>query len=96
MANRVPWLGLTSIVTLIPLAAIIAYLLSHGVWRRLVILACVVPIAMAANVLRVIVTVLAVPVWGSEIAQGLLHETFGVSTYIIGTLALLGIARVLR
>ena len=88
--------GLTSIITLIPLAAIVAYLLSHGVWRRLVLMLSVVPLAMAANALRVMITVIAVPVWGDEVAQGLLHETFGVSTYIIGTLALLGIAKLLR
>ena len=88
--------GLTSIITLIPLAAIVAYLLSHGFWRRLVIMLSVVPLAMAANALRVIVTVIAVPTWGDEVAQGLLHETFGVSTYIIGTLAVLGITRLLR
>ncbi len=88
--------GLTSIITLIPLSAIVAYLLSHGFWRRVVIMLSVVPLAMAANAVRVMVTVIAVPAWGDEVAQGLLHETFGVSTYIIGTLALLGIAKILR
>ena len=60
------------------------------------IMLSVVPLAMAANTVRVMVTVIAVPAWGDEVAQGLLHETFGVSTYILGTLAVLGITRLLR
>ena len=88
--------GLTSIVTLIPLAAVVAYFLSHGIWRRAVVLASVVPLAMAGNVLRVVATVLLVSRIGIETAQGLLHEAFGVATYAVGTLALVGVARVLR
>jgi len=88
--------GLTSIVTLIPLAAVVAYFLSHGVWRRLAVLGSVVPLAMAGNVLRVTVTVLLVSRIGVETAQGLLHQGFGLATYAAGTLALVGVARLLR
>lgn len=88
--------GLTSIVTLLPLAAIVAYFLSHGVWRRVVVMASVVPLAVCANILRVVGTVSAVSIWGVDAAQGVLHESFGLWTYLIGTLALLGVARVLR
>jgi exosortase len=88
--------GLTSIVTLLPLAAIVAYFLSHGVWRRALVMASVVPLAVGANILRVVGTVSAVSFWGVDAAQGFLHESFGIWTYLIGTLALLALARVLR
>lgn len=88
--------GLTSIITLLPLACIIAYFLSHGVWRRAVIVASVVPLGVGGNLLRVIFTVHMVSSRGIEFAQGLLHESFGLTTYVVGTLALLGVARVLR
>ncbi len=88
--------GLTSIVTLVPLACVIAYFLSRGIWRRALIVACVVPLAMAANVARVALTVLLVKSQGVAFAQGMLHESFGLATYVVGTLALLGIARLLR
>jgi exosortase/archaeosortase family protein len=88
--------GLTSIVTLLPLACIVAYFLSHGVWRRVVVVASVVPLALAANIFRVIVTVQLVSSQGVEFAQGLLHESFGVATYVLGTLAVIGVARILR
>ena len=33
---------------------------------------------------------------GIEAAQGSLHESFGLVTYVLGTLAMIGVARVLR
>jgi exosortase len=88
--------GLTSVVTMLPIACTLAYFLTRGFWRRAVVVGSVVPLAMAGNVVRVIVTVKMVEVIGGEAAQGLLHESFGVATYAIGTLALVGIARMLR
>lgn len=88
--------GLTSIVTLLPLGVIVAYFLSHGVWRRLVIIACVVPIAIVANLARVVITVALVASSGIEYAEGMVHESFGLVTFVGGTLVLLAIARLLR
>ncbi len=88
--------GLTSIVTLLPLSVVVTYLLNRGVWRRVVVIASVVPFSIAANVLRVAITVALVPRIGAAAAEGLLHETFGLSTYLVGTLALVGLARALR
>ena len=34
--------------------------------------------------------------WGSELAPGFLHVSFGVARFVSGTIALLSVARVLR
>jgi exosortase len=88
--------GMTSIVTMLPIACTIAYFLTPGIWRRAAVVASVVPLALGANILRVILTVTLVPWIGIEAAQGSLHQSFGVATYAVGTLALIGIARILR
>jgi len=88
--------GLTSIITMLPIACVIAYALNRGVWRRAIVIVSVIPLAMAANVIRVIVTVKLVSRIGIEAAQGSLHEGFGVATYAIGTLAVVGVARLMR
>lgn len=88
--------GLTSVVTLLPLAVVVAYFLSYGWWRRLVLVGSVVPIAVAGNVVRVVVTVALVSWRGIEYAEGLLHESFGLATFIAGTIVLVTFARVLR
>ena len=33
---------------------------------------------------------------GIAFAQGLLHDSFGLTTYVLGTLAMIGVARLLR
>lgn len=88
--------GLTSIVTMLPIACIVAWFLSHGIWRRLLVVASVVPLAIVGNIVRVLATVLLVSRLGIEAAQGALHESFGLATYVIGTLAVIGVARLLR
>jgi exosortase len=88
--------GLTSIVTMLPLAVVVAYFFSHGTWRRIIVVLSVVPLSVAANVGRVVVTVAMVDEWGIEWAQGYLHESFGVVTFVVGTIALLAVAKVLR
>ena len=88
--------GLTSIVTLLPVACIVAYFLSHGVWRRVAVVASVVPLAMTANVARVVITVSLVSAIGPQMAEGLLHESFGLATYALGTVVLALVARALR
>ena len=88
--------GLTSIVTMLPIACVIAYFLVGGVWRRLTVVAAVVPLAMAGNVIRVVATVELVSTIGVGAAKGLLHESFGLATYVLGTLLLLATARLVR
>jgi exosortase len=88
--------GLTSIVTMLPISCIVAYFMSRGIWRRAVVVASVAPLAMAANIVRVTVTAIVASRFGIEYAQGSLHESFGLATYVIGTLALIAVARVVR
>jgi exosortase len=88
--------GLTAIITLLPVGCVIAFFLSRGWWRRLFVVASVVPLAMAANVVRVVVTVELVDTIGIQAAEGFLHESFGILTYVVGTLFLVAFARVLR
>ena len=88
--------GLTSIVTMLPIACWVAFALLPGWWRRAALVASVIPVAVAANVIRVAVTVQLVPVVGVQAAQGMLHQGFGVVAFVVGVLALFGLARLLR
>ena len=86
--------GLTSILTLAPIATLVAYLspLAHA--RKLVLVALVVPIAMAANLLRVVGTVLGARFWGVGFVTGdPIHVLLGLSVYAAACLGLLAAAR---
>ena len=88
--------GLRSIVTLFPLAVVVATFAARGWPRRLALVASVVPLAIAGNVARVIATVLLVGRFGDAVADGALHDSFGFATFGLGAVALLVLARVLR
>jgi exosortase len=88
--------GLRSIVTLFPLAVVVATFATRGVWRRVVVVGSVVPLAVVGNVARVVATVLLVSHWGDAVAQGALHEGFGLATFGLGAVALVALAKALR
>ena len=89
--------GITSLITLIPIGVFIAYFTEVVPWRRAVLVLSVLPIALAGNLLRVILTVvLAIEVDVEFATEGPLHEWAGVATYVLGCLCLLGIGAFLR
>ena len=89
--------GITSLLTLLPIGVFIAYFTESVLWRRIVLVAAVVPIALSGNLLRVILTViLSINVNVEFATEGPLHEWSGVATYVIGCVCLLGIGALMR
>lgn len=88
--------GITSIITLMPLGVVLAYYTGRGLWRRALLVAAVIPIAMFWNLVRVVVTVLAADAYGAEVATGsVLHEFAGLLTFIAACLVLIGVGSLL-
>jgi exosortase len=89
--------GITSIVTLTPLAVLLAYFTERTLPRRLALVATVVPISLGGNLVRVVVTVLAaLQVGVAQATESVLHESAGLLTYVLGCLALLAAGALLR
>ena len=88
--------GLNSICALFALALVYAHL-AGGVLRvrAAVFLAAVVPVAVAANVLRVLALALATYYLGEDAAQGFLHELAGMAVFAASFFLLFGTARAL-
>jgi exosortase B len=89
--------GLNSICALFALALVYAHL-TGGVRRAraALFLAAVVPVAVAANVLRVLVLALVVYHLGDAAAQGFLHEVAGMGVFAASFFLLYATARLLR
>ena len=84
--------GITSIVTLVPLAVFLAYFTERTLGRRLVLVVAVIPLAMLGNLLRVFLTITAAMKFGVEFATGdAIHTWAGIGTYVLGCLALLAV-----
>jgi exosortase len=89
--------GITSIVTLLPLAVFLGRFTERSVARRLILVAAVVPIAMLGNLIRVMGTVIASARWGTEIVlESSAHDYAGLLVYVGGCLALIGLGALMR
>jgi EpsI family protein len=86
--------GLNSIVSLFALALLYAHLREAPRARTLLLVASIVPIAVAANILRVLALVLVTVHHGPEAAAGALHELLGLSVFVIALLMLVGLDRI--
>ncbi len=81
--------GMNSIVSLTSVSLFYIYLMHAASWRyALFLMAWILPIAILANVIRVMILVLITYHLGNEAAQGFLHNTAGMVMFVT---ALLGI-----
>lgn len=75
--------GLNSLISLTAVGLFYIYLLHNASWRYSALLMLfLVPIAILANVVRVIILVLLTYYAGNEVAQGYLHEFAGIVTFV--------------
>ena len=81
--------GLHSMFSLSAMGLLYLYLMQRtSITRNLIIMAAILPIAFAANVVRVMVLVLVTYHLGDEAGQGFLHGFAGIMLFVIGLLFL--------
>jgi len=87
--------GITSIVTLLPLGAVLAYFTERRTAARVALVLAVVPIAMLGNLIRVLVTVAAADAVGIQQAtSSWLHESAGFLTFTLECVLLIALGSV--
>lgn len=88
--------GMNAILGLTSLGLFYAYLQHGASWRYCAALAVfIIPIAILANVVRIIILVLITWQFGNEAAQGYLHGTAGLVTFATGLLLVFGLDSIL-
>ncbi len=81
--------GLHSMFSLSAMGLLYLYLMERtSVARNLIIMAAILPIAFAANIVRVMVLILVTYHMGDEAGQGFLHGFAGIMLFVIGLLFL--------
>lgn len=83
--------GIRSLISLIALAAIFGYLKHHRTWHRWLLVLLAVPIAVAANSVRIMGTGLLAQYWDPDKAEGFFHMFEGWVIFVL-SLCLLGVA----
>ncbi len=75
--------GIRSLLSLFTLAVIYGYLLESKVRRRVILALSSIPIAVAANVARIVGTGLCVQYWNPDKAVGFFHEFSGWLMFLV-------------
>ncbi len=89
--------GITSLITLIPLGVFLAYFTERSIWRRVGLVLTVIPVALAGNLARVLLTVaLANRIGARAATESSLHDWIGLSTYVVACLVVLGVGAWMR
>lgn len=83
--------GIRSLMSLVTLAIIYGYLMEKRLWVRYLLAVASIPIAVAANSVRIIGTGLLVQYWDPEKAEGYFHASWGWIIFVISLLLLYGL-----
>ena len=86
--------GLNSLMAIVTLAIFYGYLVIRQWKYRLVIVFTMLPLIMAANVIRVTATAMIAAKWGSDMVEGRLHSIWGMAVFVIAVLGLIGITKI--
>jgi len=88
--------GMNSIISLSAIGLLYLYLVPpRRLWQLLVCLASILPIAVGANVLRIVILSLITYHFGDEAGQGFLHEFAGMVMFLFALATVIGLATLL-
>lgn len=88
--------GIRSLMSLFALAVFYGYFLERTTTRRTILALASIPIAVAANVVRIVGTGLCVQYWDPDKALGFFHEFSGWVMFVISLCCLYLVHRVMR
>jgi exosortase len=80
--------GIRSLMSLLMVSILFGYFLETSLWKRTVLSLASVPIAVAANCLRIVGTGLCVQYWDPDKALGFFHEFSGWVIFLLSLLCL--------
>ena len=83
--------GIRSLLSLVTLAIIYSYLMEKRIWVRIMLAFASIPIAVAANSLRIVGTGLLVQYWDASKAEGFFHVFSGWLIFILSLMFLFGL-----
>jgi exosortase/archaeosortase family protein len=86
--------GIHSLISLLTLSVFYGYFLERRTWQRIALALASVPIAIAANALRLLGTGLCVQYWDPDKAKGFFHEFQGWVMFLVALVCLVAVDRI--
>ena len=88
--------GIRSLLSLLAMGTAYACLVRATRLQKLLIILAAIPLAVATNALRVIMTGLLAQHWGKAVAEGFFHEFAGLLLFAVAIALLLGLGALIR
>ena len=88
--------GLRSLVTLLALGSLYSWLYMDGKIRPVLLTLAMIPIAVAANVFRILVTAIGAYTISRELADTFLHEVSGLLVFISALIMMMTLGAILK
>ena len=88
--------GLRSLISLMALGSIFAYLLKGPMYKRVILFLMTIPIAIITNVCRVVFISTFSEIWGVHSTKGLVHDLTGFLVFVLAFIMLYFIGRLLE
>jgi exosortase len=88
-----PCSGLRSLVALLALATVLAFVLQGRWWARCLLVVLAVPVALIANVGRVLALLVVAERWGQHVALQIWHDWSGFAFFAIAFVLLIVLSR---
>jgi exosortase len=88
--------GLNSLIALMAMGALFAHLGSGPAWRRVLLFLASIPVALAANIVRITALAVYAGLTDTTRATGLFHDIGGFVLYGVALVSLLVVKRLLR
>ena len=88
--------GLRYLLPLTCIAYIVAYLYQAPLWKRALVVVSAIPITVFINSLRIAVIAVLVDRWGTQMAEGFLHQFEGWIVFLFGAVLVLVVILVLE
>jgi len=90
-----PCSGLRSLISLTALGALFAYLAKISSIRKFVLFLVSIPLALVANIMRIVLLLIVAFIYGSEVATGWFHDFSGILLFGFAFLGLVIAVRIL-
>lgn len=88
--------GINSMITLIALTALAAYLLDGPLWGKILLVLMAIPIAMLGNILRVANLLFVAHYYGADAAFRFYHDYSGIVFFVLVLILMIPLTRLLQ
>ena len=96
IAVEAPCSGLRSLISLLTLGLLFAYMLKASFFKKAILLLSAVPFAVATNMLRIIMLATVNDLYGEKAAMGFFHDFSGFFVFALAFIGLLWVYKVLE